>query len=83
MIVAGRIEKIEYIQEKVRLKLNNSNDWFEFHPGYIEDEIQYPFQLTARPGDSIYKESNAENLFLICSNKTLKYRYIIIYDKKL
>lgn len=83
MSIAGRIEKIEYIQEKVRMKLKNSIDWLEFHPGYIEDEIKYPFQITARTGDSVYKESNAENLFLFSGDKTLRYRYIIIYDKKL
>jgi hypothetical protein len=83
MSIAGRIEKIEYIQEKVRMKLKNSIDWLEFHPGYIEDEIKYPFRITARTGDSVYKESNAENLFLFSGDKTLRYRYIIIYDKKL
>jgi hypothetical protein len=65
------------------MKLKNSIDWLEFHPGYIEDEIKYPFRITARTGDSVYKESNAENLFLFSGDKTLRYRYIIIYDKKL
>lgn len=83
MSIAGRIEKIEFIREKVRMKLKNSIDFLEFHPGYIEDEIQYPFKKTAREGDSLYKESNAENLFLFSGNKIFKYRYIIIYDKKL
>lgn len=81
MNVAGRIDNLEYRKEKVRVKLNNSNEWLEFHPGYIEDEIHFPFQKTAKLGDSLYKESNAENLFLFSGKKTLKYRYIIIYEK--
>ncbi|MCX7736255.1 MAG: glycosyltransferase family 39 protein [Candidatus Kapabacteria bacterium] len=82
MNVAGRIDKIENKKEKIRVKLRNHNEWLEFHPGYIEDQINYPFLKTAKVGDSLYKESNAEILYLISGEKTLKYRYIIIYGKK-
>lgn len=81
--VAGKIEKIEKKEEKAIVKLTNENKYFEFHPGYIEDEITNPFLNTAKSGDSIFKESNAENLFLFSNGKVLKYRYIIIYDNDL
>lgn len=79
--IKDRIERFYPNEEKVRIKFFKNDNWFEFHPGYINDEVNHPFLKTAKIGDSVFKESKAELLYLLSGEKKYQYRYLIIYNK--
>lgn len=74
--LSGKIIKNEEYSRGANFTLNNSQVEYSFYP-YVDKQLNNAeiFQYLAKPGDSIFKESNSDTLLLIKKNKTYAYTF--------